>query len=97
MTGVDAVVVRRRRAIKDWTCAGEFAHDRHIRPGQFYCEVTMLPAENFSRDVAMVRYCDYCGRNEHPEYEELAAGATKAIEGQTAFAFFDEEEEPDGK
>jgi hypothetical protein len=94
---MDTHVVRRRHARKAWLCSEEWAHDRTIHPGDPYCEVTLFHSEP-SRDVALLRLCDYCGRAVYPEYETLAAGAPK-VAGQTQFDLFtppeEETDEPD--
>lgn len=94
---MDAHVVRRRHARKHWQCSEEWAHDRAILPGEPYCEVTMFHSEP-SRDVALLRLCDYCGRKVYPEYEVMAHGSPK-VAGQTAFDLFafqeDEDDVPD--
>jgi hypothetical protein len=91
---MESHVVRRRHARKSWECSEEWAHDRSIQPGDAYCEVTLFHSEP-SRDVALLRLCDYCGRQVYPEYEVLARGVP-TVAGQTAFAFFDDEEDEDG-
>lgn len=76
-----SVVIRRRRAIKDWTCANEgVTHDRGIRPGMVYCEVTTFDNAPNTRDVAIARLCNGCGSREHEAYRELCSA--QIIDGQ---------------
>lgn len=76
-----SVVIRRRRAVKDWTCTNEsVSHDRHIRPGAVYCEVTTFDNAPHTRDVAIARLCNACGREAHERYRELCAD--QIIDGQ---------------
>jgi hypothetical protein len=83
---MESHVVRRRHARKHWECSEEWAHDRNIFPGDPYCEVTLFHSEP-SRDVALLRLCDHCGRVVYPEYKVMAQGAP-SVAGQTAFELF---------